>query len=372
MNWWQIFHIALFIGAVQGIVLGLDLWRTKAPRSRPNRILACILFFFAYRLIIEALRSMDMINFNSWTYHAFLDYHWIYGPLLYLYIRSYIYREDRFSRRDLVHLIPVVVEFIISNYVKIQNFYWDGTQDSLSWLGRNAYIQWMHKPWQYIVLSVLIIFYVFQSRKLINGYTSSHSKLVQMEDIRWLEKLLTWFLIYAVSVIIFTMLDFGFYDYAFNPFFKFPVFISMAILVYWMGLQAYGRKHSDYLLPEVKKTKPTITVDPNLHQRITFLMESEELYKNPKLTLTLLAAALDVKSYQVTHVLNTHFKKNFSDFINQYRVSEAIRMINDTEYDHYTLLSLAYESGFNSKASFNRIVKKLTGKSPKELKIAKK
>ncbi len=55
-------------------------------------------------------------------------------------------------------------------------------------------------------------------------------------------------------------------------------------------------------------------------------------------------------------------------YVNTFRVKEAIRMIESKNYDHYTLLSIAYESGFNSKATFNRIIKKMTGKSPNEIK----
>ena len=49
MNWWDIYHIILLLGALQGIILGINLWRGDYPRQKANRWLAALLFFFAYR-----------------------------------------------------------------------------------------------------------------------------------------------------------------------------------------------------------------------------------------------------------------------------------------------------------------------------------
>jgi len=61
-------------------------------------------------------------------------------------------------------------------------------------------------------------------------------------------------------------------------------------------------------------------------------------------------------------------KKNFNDFINEYRVIDTARKMQDPAYDHITLLGIAFESGFNSKRTFNRVFKEMTGKSPVEFK----
>ncbi len=61
-------------------------------------------------------------------------------------------------------------------------------------------------------------------------------------------------------------------------------------------------------------------------------------------------------------------KKNFHEFISEYRVSDVIQKMLDPAFDHITLLGIAYDSGFNSKSAFNRIFKGMTGKSPAEYK----
>ncbi len=77
---------------------------------------------------------------------------------------------------------------------------------------------------------------------------------------------------------------------------------------------------------------------------------------------------MDVKSYLTTKCLNAVFEQKFSDFVNGYRIKELKVLLQDPENEKYTLLSLAHDVGFNSKASFNRAVKKITGGTPSQLK----
>nr|WP_246615810.1 helix-turn-helix transcriptional regulator [Aquimarina litoralis] len=97
-------------------------------------------------------------------------------------------------------------------------------------------------------------------------------------------------------------------------------------------------------------------------------MLEEQLFKDPELTLASLSKQLDVKPYLVTKCLNTIYQKKFNDYINELRIEEVKRLLNDPKNDNFTLLALAYEAGFNSKASFNRAVKKITGNPPSALK----
>ena len=63
-------------------------------------------------------------------------------------------------------------------------------------------------------------------------------------------------------------------------------------------------------------------------------------------------------------MLNTSLNQNFYDFINTYRVSEVKRRLDEGEAENFSILGIAEECGFNSKASFNRVFKKITGTTP--------
>src|SRR5258708_25402324 len=66
--------------------------------------------------------------------------------------------------------------------------------------------------------------------------------------------------------------------------------------------------------------------------------------------------------------MNVALGKNFNDFINEYRIREVARKMQDPAYDRITLLGIAYDCGFNSKTTFNRAFRQMTGKSPAEYK----
>lgn len=103
-----------------------------------------------------------------------------------------------------------------------------------------------------------------------------------------------------------------------------------------------------------------------IHKRLTDLMSSEKIFKNPEITLVELSQLLSVHPNILSQVINTLENKNFYDYINDKRVEEFKTIVVLQKNRKYTLLSLALESGFNSKTTFNRNFKKSTGLSPTE------
>jgi len=100
--------------------------------------------------------------------------------------------------------------------------------------------------------------------------------------------------------------------------------------------------------------------------RVLRVMEQEKLYQEPELTLQDLADKLQHPAYQVSQALNEGLKKSFYDLINTYRVEEAKRLLLDPKNKNYTILSVGFEAGFNSKTTFNTVFKKFTGVTPTE------
>jgi len=154
--------------------------------------------------------------------------------------------------------------------------------------------------------------------------------------------------LYSILVILVVLLDFIFFDYTFNRAYHYPIFIGMALITYWLGIEGFNKRNTS-----VFKTKTVLDPKEKLQLeeialKIKTLMLEEKSFKNPDITLSSLSEQLGVKS--------------------EYRIEELKMLLEDPKNNNYTLLSLAFEAGFNSKASFNRAVKKLTGKSPSALK----
>jgi YesN/AraC family two-component response regulator len=95
-------------------------------------------------------------------------------------------------------------------------------------------------------------------------------------------------------------------------------------------------------------------------------MNTEKVFRESELSLADLARRLNTQPNYLSQVINEREGKNFYDYINSLRVEEFMHLVASPDSRKYTLLGLAQECGFNSKSSFNRYFKKVTGKSPSE------
>ncbi|AUG53668.1 AraC family transcriptional regulator [Thalassospira marina] len=114
------------------------------------------------------------------------------------------------------------------------------------------------------------------------------------------------------------------------------------------------------------KDPPRATIDPDEVERICRALEKlvaqTDMLFDPLLTMPKMAAAVGTKPNQLSMVLNRHIGKSFFDYVNEYRIEEATRLLMK-EPDR-TILDIAVEVGFNSKSTFNLAFKKITGHTP--------
>ena len=97
-------------------------------------------------------------------------------------------------------------------------------------------------------------------------------------------------------------------------------------------------------------------------------MKVNRFYLDAELSLNSLAKELGISIHELSRIINTGMRKNFNDFVNEFRIREVARRMKDPAYDQITLLGIAYDCGFNSKTTFNRAFKQIIGKSPVEYK----
>ncbi len=118
-------------------------------------------------------------------------------------------------------------------------------------------------------------------------------------------------------------------------------------------------KSSDKLIQNEDQAKSMVT-------KLKDLMEEEQLYRVNDLSLQGLAEAAEIPAYLVSQVINDHLDQNFFDFVNRYRIEDVCQQLKDPANDNLTILSLAYDAGFNSKSVFNTAFKKYTGTTPSQ------
>ena len=95
-------------------------------------------------------------------------------------------------------------------------------------------------------------------------------------------------------------------------------------------------------------------------------MKTEKPYLNSQLSISMLAEQIKIPSNHLSQIINEQEGKNFFEFVNNYRIEEVKQRIIENQDKKFTLLAIAYDSGFNSKSSFNRIFKKQEGLTPNQ------
>jgi TolB-like protein/AraC-like DNA-binding protein/Tfp pilus assembly protein PilF len=117
-----------------------------------------------------------------------------------------------------------------------------------------------------------------------------------------------------------------------------------------------------------KKKYKQALLDPNevtrYSKELKQIMMDYKLYLNPDLSLKDLASYLDLPANYVSQLLNLGFQKNFSEYINTFRINEFKERILLEENKGLTIMAIAYDSGFNSKTVFNTFFKKIEGVTP--------
>ena len=137
--------------------------------------------------------------------------------------------------------------------------------------------------------------------------------------------------------------------------------LGIALGIDWLIVQAGS--HPRYM--ELKSTRAPVRGDERVAERIREHFESERPYLSPEYRLTDLAHELELSITVLSRTISAGgLGRNFNDLVNRYRVQEVQRRLARPEYAEHTLLRIALDCGFNSKSSFNRIFRELTGESP--------
>jgi AraC-like DNA-binding protein len=157
-------------------------------------------------------------------------------------------------------------------------------------------------------------------------------------------------------------------------FYQTPLFIIpfLVILVSTLLLYCYFKRYKlRHQLTLKRKTmnasgSPESGQDKKCIQKLLYLLEEEKAYKDPNLTIKLLAAKLLISPRSLSWIINNQLDTNFYEFINEYRIKEAQQILSGPADRQKSILEIAYEVGYNSKSAFNRAFKNFTGMTPSE------
>lgn len=159
--------------------------------------------------------------------------------------------------------------------------------------------------------------------------------------------------------------EYFYYHYQLDVHAYFPLYFFFTAIIIWLAIEVLKSEAKKDEVSSISKSSPSA----ELRQKGIWLkkiIKENRYYEDPELSLSSLAEKLDLTTHDLSRIINTVFKKSFTDFINEYRVRDVVSKMQDPAYNRLTLLGIAFDSGFNSKTTFSRVFRRLTGKTPGE------
>ncbi len=353
--------VLLLIGAVQGIFLGFVVLLKKQPgRSFASVALAGIIFVISFLLLFATLFLVKKVFAFKVMFPFVFPMFLLIGPFIYLYALTVENPSYRPKPLFLLNFLPYIFFVLFFSY--------------------RILARGLTTPPQFEVLMGgtlplgIKLFMVIDFLMRLAYTTVSFSVVLRNKKNEKFaaEKSFDWkLLIILLSVSSFTLLVYLIIlIFSLGLEIRFLLGIFFSVLIYLLGYyyikeksfshSKAGRKESKYArsgLSEKRKRE--------LYLALVDLMEKEKHYLNPELSAGFLADKLNISQNHLSQVLNEAVGKNFYEFVNYYRIREAKKLLENVE-NNSSILSIAYDVGFNSKTTFNIAFKKIAKMSPSE------
>lgn len=401
----NLLSVLLLIGSAQYLFLASMLLLIRKGNIRANRILSAL-------SLVGSLALLDGFMYEATYYVRYRHLigvvwpgYFIYWPLLYFYVRELTSpKQIVFSWRQYLHFLPALVSVLL-----FMPFYGMSANEKIvDWARLNISLERMSLSKLNVLYGVpllfvpqKIVYFILSYRSVMNYNSRIKQSFSSLEKISlsWLRAVLLFvfilffvvasFSFFAASLGIVHEISYFFYlsiaSFAF--YFTFKTILQQEIFSrIEIANQAELIRTDESTVPESTHSSPERLPEPNgviskgkyqkspltdklaaeIAQQLIDLMDSMKPYLNPELTLMELAAKLSVSPHNLSQVFNCEIKKNFFDFINEYRVGEAKRLLSSPQYSHYSILGIALDAGFNSKSAFYTAFGKHAGTTPSE------
>ncbi|WP_299113913.1 AraC family transcriptional regulator [uncultured Winogradskyella sp.] len=300
------------------------------------------------------------------------------GPVVYFYTKSQLNSGFKLSKKDYIHFIPAILYAIYSLVVFITDklilddyyFYADYRDKDMS-------------NWYQATGLVSMAFYLGLSLRYYSNYKKLLFDTVSYADsilFKWIRNFMIAFLGILILRVLFFITnpewgEFGsqFWHYiAFSFVFYYIAVTGYSNIIKQTTLSVEKFKVINVFEDEVSVFKDETTTNASekdltiWKDKLSKLMTENHLFENPRLTLSDVAKELSTTTKTISSVVNSGFNMNFNDFVNHHRIESVKEKFENGEQNTTTLLGIALDCGFNSKATFNRAFKKSTSLSPKD------
>jgi AraC-like DNA-binding protein len=363
----DLYTFFIVLAVVDGLILAALLLTSTKPQKQANQFLGLTLLF--YTLPVIRVIFQDTGFFKPYTNSALFDIELLFGlgPSLYLFVKSSTNSPSQFIRRYYWHYLPVALEFgyyLTPAYRQVKHHLirWPADIPHLLWLVEQAGAITSLLTYLYLTIQ-----YLSRHKKGL----LAHPSPTQQQLLHWLQQPVRFYAVFWLAWLGLRMVDVGQFGELLPINAYYPLLVLLSVTSCWIGFVGYTYP---YPTSQQELTLAGIANNKALHNedhraqldQLRQAMETDGLYLDAQLNLTQLAGHVQLNPRLVSKVLNEGLGKSFYEFVNAYRVEAVKEKLVNAHYQHLTFLGVAFESGFNSKATFNHLFKKHTGLTPKQ------
>ena len=348
----QLIHLLIFFGALQAYFFSLLLTLKKTRKDYEGWLL-CLIF---------CLGTMQLLHFSRWEGYLELYvphllrvrflFPALIGPLFYLFCRA-ITGKEYSQKVVLFSFLPAAVNAILLLPYLIQNAEVKQTRQLMELFPANYYIVYGISRLSLLVFAIL-------------SWVSISKKKKSLE---WLKKTSLTLMLHSIILIIVNVIDFFFFEIVSYYYINLANTGFIFILAFFTI--RYGKIYQEPGIESPAKghyEKSGLSNDSaiTLLEKLDQLMTEKHYYRKQGITQREVAEKLDCSTNHLSQALNQIRQEKFTDYLNKYRVADVKNRIGNNEQKRFTLLAIAEQSGFGSKASFNTVFRKYTGQTPSQ------
>ena len=371
------------IGSINALIIAFLLINKKGKSISDKVLIAWIVNFAFHFAMPFFMERQILLHATNWAFFLgiFVVAH---APFVFVYTHSLTNRIFKADFKNLSHFgfifiyIGSFIPYLLMSYEE---------RDALVYERQNIAYQ-VFLPM--IVLLFCKIYFLIRTIILLVKHQYSIKEVFSFEEkinLAWLKRIAYgFFLLILLSFIAYAMVSAQLITIKIMD-----DSLLVANMMLFFYIAYYGYKQKSIFLPELDiittgsnllkhGDKPLNSVkssslnensfsEEDLDSKIIELnsiMVNEKLYLETELNIADLAYRLNIPIHQLSKLINTQLNNNFFEFVNNYRIEEFKKLVANPKNKHFSILGLAIDAGFNSKATFNRIFKNSTGLTPSQ------
>ena len=366
---YTVLNILSTIVIFQLLLLFFFLFSINRGKTRSNRLLALFFLLLAINLADGLLVYYGFYENFPALAHLEDGFVFLIGPVLYFYTRSVVYRSFEWKTRDALHLLPFV-----AFTVGFQIYYHLQTPDHQAVIQSAIQQQKLPAGFYYSIVVVYahIASYLYSAYREIISYRlelQQRFSQLQKRNLDWLM-----FMILSVAVVLLVSFVYSLLPLATQALLHWGLIVVIAFIFGFVNTIVWKALKQPLIFSGVEEEQESVNNSATFtdsertefDRRMREAIKTEHVFLNSDLTLDELAERTGIASKKLSQFINQTYRQNFFDFINSFRIEEAKRIMTESKDPKLTVMEVMYQSGFNSKSSFNNLFKKKTGLTPSE------